>query len=99
MTTRALARRVRARISPLCGAVLVAGVGLSLVAFVEVRDSAAAAQAREVAARAHATTNLFTTVAQGIDTLLTTGGVVARATNGDPTAFGRAIGPRLAANL
>ena len=99
MRNGAHGRRRRARISPVAGAVLAAGLVLSLLAFVEVRDTAARAEARDVASRARTTTNLFTTVAQGIDTLLTTGGVVARATNGDPAAFGRAIGPRLTADL
>jgi diguanylate cyclase (GGDEF)-like protein len=79
--------------------VVLAGIALTALGTSALRDNLAHSRSERLTERASQTTNLFTSVAQGLTTILTTGGAVAEATGGSQDAFQRAIGPRIGTTL
>jgi diguanylate cyclase (GGDEF)-like protein len=80
-------------------AVALVGLALSLLGATELHANLQHDRSQRLVERAQQTTNLFTTVSQGITAMLTTGGAVAEATHASPAAFRRTIGPRIGQTL
>ena len=72
-------------------AILVAGLSITAYASVQLRSGIAEGQRQRLLNEAEQTTNLFATVGQSLQTVLSTGSAVAAATDGQDDAFRRSI--------